>query len=485
MNGQSLKILFSSPLTNAGFETGDTTGWTTSQQNYGTSLNGQSIPYVYSGGSGIGTVTLGTDSGGMSYNISVQTTEKSSGTYALRLYRSGAITFSNPPGLFGQQPDGYGSLHGLYILSSEFTAENGDQLYVDWSAINGGDWYEVFGYLIGAGVDGTFDTGDDIRTKLFSQRGDTQDWTTTNATISSSGTYKFKFICGTYDASGGKAVGASLYVDNIRVVSATAVNDAVVTKMARLVTFENASDDPPTSGRTLTVEARAEDGSTGSATATITITPVNDDPTDIALSTTEIDVTAGVNGVVAAISTTDADDTSFTYTLVTGTGDTDNGLFNINGTADRLQSRVTSLVTYDTDYYLTFESPVGTTLTNIVAADNPSPDDMPPGSDFTFGLFDFTISGIGAGRATELKLYLPAGAKPVSYYKYGQTPDNLTNHWYEFMFNNLTGAQIEDNVITLYFVDAEKGDDILTTDSMVIDLGGPLFVSSGSEGTSD
>jgi hypothetical protein len=604
VNGQSLKILFSSPLTNAGFETGDTTGWTSYQQNYGTSLNGQSIPYVYSGGSGTGTVTLGTDSGGTSYNITVQTTEKSSGTYALRLYSSGSITFINPSGLSGQQPDGYGSLHGPYILSSEFTAENGDQLYVDWSAVNGGDWYEVFGYLVGAGADSTFGTGDDTRTKLFSQRGDTQAWTTTNATISSSGTYKFEFVCGTYDASGGKAVGASLYVDNIRIVSSTAVTDAVVTAIAQLVTFENTSDDPPTSGRTLTVEAQAQDGSTGSDTATITITPVNDDPTNIALSAAEIDVTAGINGVVATISTTDSDDTSFTYTLVTGPGDTDNGLFNINGTqlrandadmavgsysirlktddgnggifeksftltvldsdsdgipdgiegvgdtdsdgtpdyldtdsdgdgiqdvvegnvdtdsdgtpdfldfeadgdgvddevengapnngdgnddgvADRLQSRVTSLVTYNAAYYVTIESPVGTTLTNVLAADNPSPGDMPPGSEFTYDLFDFTINGIGAGGATELKLYLPAGANPVTYYKYGQTPDDSTNHWYEFIYNGVIGAQIEDNVITLYFVDAEKGDDVLTQDSMVVDLGGPLFSESGSDRTYD
>lgn len=322
VNGQPLKILFSSPLTNAGFETGDTTGWTTNESDYGTSLDGDAIFYSYGGGTtGWGTIDMASDSG-MSFTIEVQTERKNSGSYALRLYSSGTITFENPPGLSGNQPDGYGSFHGPYVLSSEFSAENGDQLYVDWSAQDGGDWYEVFGYIV--------NTGTGVRTKLFSQRGDTQAWTTTNVAIPATGSYRFEFICGTYDATGGKGVGASLYVDNIRVVNATAVDDAIVTAIAQQVTFQNTSDDPPAS-RTLTVEAEAEDGNTGSATADIDITPVNDDPTDIALSETEIDVTAGVNGVVGALSTTDPDSDSFTYTLVAGAGDTDNDLFNISG----------------------------------------------------------------------------------------------------------------------------------------------------------
>lgn len=322
VNGQPLKVLFSSPLTNAGFETGDTTGWTTHAENYGTSLDGDAIDYVDVGGpSGIGEILMCSSvSGTPTFECTVQTDKKSSGSYALQLQSAGTITCS--VGGSGSNPDGYCSLHGPYVQSSEFSAENGDQLYVDWSAQDGGDWYEVFGYIV--------NTGTGIRTKLFSQRGDTQAWTTTNAAIPATGTYKFEFICGTYDYTGLLGVGASLYVDNIRVVNATAVDDAIVTAIAQQVTFQNTSDDPPAS-RTLTVEAEAEDGNTGSATADIDITPVNDDPTEIALSETEIDVTAGVNGVVGALSTTDPDSDSFTYTLVAGAGDTDNDLFNING----------------------------------------------------------------------------------------------------------------------------------------------------------
>lgn len=65
---------------------------------------------------------------------------------------------------------------------------------------------------------------------------------------------------------------------------------------------------------------------------TITINNVNESPTDIALSATEINENVAANSVVGALSTTDPDSGStFTYTLVSGTGDTNNNSFTING----------------------------------------------------------------------------------------------------------------------------------------------------------
>ena len=54
-------------------------------------------------------------------------------------------------------------------------------------------------------------------------------------------------------------------------------------------------------------------------------------PTDLALSTTELNSVAGQDDVLATLSTTDPDSVdSHTYSLVEGTGDTSNGLFSIN-----------------------------------------------------------------------------------------------------------------------------------------------------------
>ncbi len=67
-------------------------------------------------------------------------------------------------------------------------------------------------------------------------------------------------------------------------------------------------------------------------TDTDTETPGNQAPTNLALSATTVDENVPVNTVIGTFSTTDPDSgNSFTYSLVTGTGDTDNTAFSIVG----------------------------------------------------------------------------------------------------------------------------------------------------------
>lgn len=69
---------------------------------------------------------------------------------------------------------------------------------------------------------------------------------------------------------------------------------------------------------------------------TITVTDANEQPTDIALSSASIEEGNAINDVIGTFSATDPDaGDSFTYTLVSGTGDADNGDFNISGTSLR------------------------------------------------------------------------------------------------------------------------------------------------------
>ena len=71
----------------------------------------------------------------------------------------------------------------------------------------------------------------------------------------------------------------------------------------------------------------------------INVTNVNENPTGIALSSATIAENAGANATVGNLSTTDVDaGNTFTYTLVAGTGDTDNASFNLNGSALRATS---------------------------------------------------------------------------------------------------------------------------------------------------
>jgi gliding motility-associated-like protein len=69
---------------------------------------------------------------------------------------------------------------------------------------------------------------------------------------------------------------------------------------------------------------------------TIMVNDVNEAPSDIALSSSTVNENVAVNSVVSVLSTTDVDTANtFTYTLVAGTGDTDNGSFNISGNSLR------------------------------------------------------------------------------------------------------------------------------------------------------
>ncbi|WP_375327646.1 cadherin repeat domain-containing protein [Microcystis sp. BLCC-F210] len=66
--------------------------------------------------------------------------------------------------------------------------------------------------------------------------------------------------------------------------------------------------------------------------ATTTVGTVNVGPTDLVLSATTVNENVPVNTVIGTFSTTDPDTgNTFTYSLVTGTGDTDNSAFSVVG----------------------------------------------------------------------------------------------------------------------------------------------------------
>lgn len=71
---------------------------------------------------------------------------------------------------------------------------------------------------------------------------------------------------------------------------------------------------------------------TNDKTFTINVTNVNETPTGIAISNDSIVENAGENAIIGTFSTTDPDaNDNFIYTLVTGTGSTDNSAFTITG----------------------------------------------------------------------------------------------------------------------------------------------------------
>ncbi|WP_269223520.1 T9SS type A sorting domain-containing protein [Flavobacterium sp. IMCC34518] len=113
---------------------------------------------------------------------------------------------------------------------------------------------------------------------------------------------------------------------------------------------------------------------------TITINDVNESPTDIALSASSINENVAGNSTVGTLSATDADAANtFTYTLVAGTGSTDNASFNISGS----NLRITASPDFETkssysvrvstsDGSLTFEKQFTITINDV----NETPTDI-------------------------------------------------------------------------------------------------------------
>ena len=146
----------------------------------------------------------------------------------------------------------------LYSDNTVFLRAN-DQVSFDWKAQGGTDAYDVFGYIVNTD-DNSFV---EILNETGSSGGATTSWATETVTVTNPGSYRFVFVSGTFDFSGGKWAGAQLYVDNVSVTentpAPTTITDGMVQAIARKVKYESTSDDPPAS-KTLTVNGTSING---------------------------------------------------------------------------------------------------------------------------------------------------------------------------------------------------------------------------------
>jgi ELWxxDGT repeat protein len=155
---------------------------------------------------------------------------------------------------------------------------------------------------------------------------------------------------------------------------------------------------------------------------------------------------------------------------------------NQDGIPDNQQPNVSSLqaATPGVPQYVTLASSSGTILTNAVATKSPSTTQPPPDAAFPVGYLDFTVGGLTQGAATAVQLYLPPGVTANAYYQYGPTPDNSSPHWYSFSYDSLTNtgatfgtAPDGRELITLHYVDGQRGDGDLSGNGQITDPGAP------------
>lgn len=131
---------------------------------------------------------------------------------------------------------------------------------------------------------------------------------------------------------------------------------------------------------TIRIRATDLDGLTFEKTFTITVTNSNEAPTDLAVSANSIAENNAANAIIGTLSAIDPDGTgTFTFSLVTGAGSTDNGSFSITGNTLKVipstdfetQSSYSIRIRATDQGGLTFERPltINVNLVNLAPTD--------------------------------------------------------------------------------------------------------------------
>ncbi len=386
-NGQKLRINLSAGFENGDFDTGTSgstviTGWTgvNQQVKFGVdTIAGLPTPIDTTFPTNNTDQGLNTPQDPGTFSTVLSDIQNDGGGNSVELRSSGITT-----------QGGYDIVRGPYIYSnSTVQLSVGDTVSFEWQAEGGDDAYDVYGYIV------EVNTGNIITILNETGIDDTASspWQTETVNITQAGEYRFVFVAGTFDFTGGQAAGAQLYIDDVTVTQAVpppSPNDSVLSVIAQKVQYNNTSDNPELS-KTLTVSTQNSIGETASSTSTISITRVNDPVTgSVTISGTAeqgstlsaSDTLADADGLGAITYTWFADGTSTGITGATYTlGQADVGkVFTVQasytdggGTTESVTSSGTSAVANVNDpptgaVTITGTTTIGSTLTADISS---------------------------------------------------------------------------------------------------------------------
>ena len=231
---------------------------------------------------------------------------------------------------------GYCVLRGPYVVSnSSVYLANNDSVSFSWNAVASSDAFDVYGYLLNTtdgkavklidetGTQGLSASGVVTATMGTSRveanyynpsnqrRSDLRRYTAagtsttgtstyddrifTDGSTFTPGNYKFVFMAGSYDDSGGRALGASFTIDDVAVSSSSqaTVNANDIQALSRLLTYSDSRGQ--FSSRTLSFASSNSDSGGASSSKTISVTQVNDAPTLAAINSKTYNDTLAVD----------------------------------------------------------------------------------------------------------------------------------------------------------------------------------------------
>ena len=140
-------------------------------------------------------------------------------------------------------------------------------------------------------------------------------------------------VSGNRVSFGGVGFGTFSGTTTLLVRLSTKATPAAVQALLRSITFSSVSDNPSPLNRTVRVTLTDGDGGTSIAVSkTVRVIAVNDPPLTLSLSNVSMLENKPVGTTVGTFTATDLDSVApFTYSLVTGTGSTDNARFEVSG----------------------------------------------------------------------------------------------------------------------------------------------------------
>lgn len=400
---------------------------------------------------------------------------------------------------------GFGVVHGPAAVSDAFTAAANDVIKFNWYATGGRDDFAAVAYIVKTDCSGTSQLlsafGTSTANMIPAATG--TGWQTASFTIPSAGSYQLVFVNGSFDRSGGRALGAQMYVGGLSV------------GVPQTITFAN----PGAVVSTVTLNATA---SSSLAVSYVSATP------------SICSVTGGVVTVIAAGSCTitasqigdttyaSAPDVSQTFSVTVGPiagacGSADGQSFGSQPAVNLCQVGTASAVTSSSGQYawtcagqnggasasctalwastggnatgsVTLPSqasnnnwllsPAGVTFVQAKGANN-SPSTPPPSNyTFPYGLATFDlITGTAGTDATVTINYteaIPAGAV---YMKYGKTEVNGPDRWYQLPSNRVSFSN-DRKSITLTLTDGGVGDHDMIANNVIQDPGGPALIAA-------
>ena len=166
-----------------------------------------------------------------------------------------------------QPGNGFGIYHGPAIVSDEFTilANKPKIVRLDYTAAGVNDDFHVAGYIYEVNpatgahiVDPS--TGKAKITMAVNETAKVETAGRAGITVTDAGTYRFVFVVGTHDLTGGLIAGADMTVDNIVAEDPYAITDVPIQELLRAVHYENSATSAA-STKTLTASVESGDKS--------------------------------------------------------------------------------------------------------------------------------------------------------------------------------------------------------------------------------